>query len=149
MVASDPTARGIAHNATAALTGARRCLPKQPGGAEPPVPPSRSLSALANWLLSSTTAHMCMRNLVVSRGELAGGNTGLRCSHLPTQLISPPTPQCGAASALPAQLGEQQGIPRTALVKGFTSGTPSLRRSSKRWQARMPHPSSFLTQAQH
>lgn len=48
-----------------------------------------------------------MRNTVVLQGEVSGGNTASKAFHPPLQLISSPTPQYRAASALPAQLGEQ------------------------------------------
>lgn len=106
-----------------------------------------SIRFSTNWLLASTTASVCMKNSGVLQGKVSSVNTGLRCSHPPLHLISSPTPQHRDVSALPAQLGEQQGIPQTTPVKGFTSGNPRLHRSSKRLQARMCYPSSFLTQA--
>lgn len=85
IAASDPTTRGTAYNPTATLHGARHCLPSSQEERGPHCLLC-SLSALANWLLSSTTAHPCMRNTAVSWGEAsAGGNTGLRC------LLSPVT----------------------------------------------------------
>lgn len=111
-----------------------------------PCPSSWSLPTPSDWLLSPTTAQACMRNAVVLQGEVSGGNTALKGFRPPLQFISSPTLQYRAASALPAQLGEQRGMPWTALVKGFTSGNPSLCRRSKRLQASMPYSNSSLTQ---
>lgn len=133
-------------NPTAALTRVRHCLPKQPGGVEVLVltfyPFQHSLTGC--W---HQPQHLCAWRTRVLQGKVSSVNTGLRCSHPPLHLISSPTPQHRDVSALPAQLGEQQGIPQTTPVKGFTSGNPRLHRRNKRLQARMCYPSSFLTQA--